>query len=139
MAGPLSRVPRPLDFDAAAFRRLAPFDLLAILAFVGIGEVSHGARSLGVLPLLVITTATFALGWLAVAPLLGAYGTRTADAWLDGTVAALPSWPLAAGVAQALRSTTHIPGNAALSFYVISVIFGALLLAGARFVGTRNR
>lgn len=139
MSSVLSRVPRPLDFDRSVFGQLVPIDLLAIVGFVAVGEISHGAQSLAVLSQMLVTTSTFVIGWLLFAPILGAYGSRAADDLLGTIMGPLWAWPLAAAVVQPIRSTEIVPGNAALSFYLVSVAFGGFLLVSARYIATRYR
>lgn len=119
-----------LDIDDRAVVRYLPGDLLAILLFVFLGELQHGGltaeRYAGVL-------LPFLIGWLAIAPVVGAYGEPTADSARSAIVFALAGWLGADFLGQVLRGTEYFPGNADPQFFLVTLLFGGLLLAAARF------
>jgi hypothetical protein len=104
-------------------------DLLCIGLFVfGGAAAGHGFDPVGQFGRVAQTYLTFALGWGVVALAGGLYtvaARRTLKTTLMRTV---PAWVGAAAVAQALRATPLFPGNAALSFYLVSVGVGLALL-----------
>ena len=104
-------------------------DLLAIAVFVGVGELTHGINPILNPGRFAGTLTPFYVGWLLVAGLGGLYtaaATGTVRAAVGRTFA---GWVLAVGVAQALRSTAMFPGNAAVTFALVSVLVGGTLLA----------
>jgi len=116
---------------------LAAGDLLAILLFVAVGEYTHGYNPLVDVGRVAGTFAPFLVGWLLMAGAAGLYASD-APATLGRTLGVtLLSWILAVVVAQALRATSVFHGNAAVTFAIVSVVVGGVLLclwrAGARF------
>lgn len=126
-----------IDVSRRALRRYAPGDLFVIALFVAIGEIAHGANPLAVVAAFAQTTATFWVGWLVVAPLVGAYREATLeDRWLAIGFPVL-AWVGADAVAQLLRSTQFFEGDTELSFYLVALAFGSLLLGGWRVIAAR--
>lgn len=111
---------------------LAAGDVGAITLFVVLGEISHGVSPVANPERVAGTLAPFLIGW-TVASLVGSLYTRDA---LRPPVRAvswtLPAWILAVVVAQALRATPVFPGNAALTFALVSTAVGGALLIGWR-------
>lgn len=125
--------------DADAVRLYVVGDLLAILAFVVAGAIQHGNDPMTE-PLVVADTASqFYLGWAVAAPIVGAYARATVDSRRSTLVASLGSWVLAVVVAQALRATPWFRGDAAVTFAVVAVAVGGVLLLGWRLVRLRIR
>ena len=119
-----------LDIDERALVRYLPGDLLAVFLFVFLGELQHGGltaeRYAGVL-------LPFLVGWLAVAPVVGAYSERTVDSARSAVVFALAGWLGADFLGQVLRGTELFPGNANPQFFLVALLFGGVLLAAGRF------
>lgn len=112
---------------------LATGDLLSILTFVVAGEISHyGLAFVLSSPAWVAETAIpFVLGWLVVAPLAGLYdGTRRSPVRAVGL--AVGAWIVAALVGQALRATPYFHGGFAVTFVLVSVLVGAVLIGAWR-------
>ncbi|GAA0302394.1 DUF3054 domain-containing protein [Halarchaeum salinum] len=129
-----------LDVDRRTVRTFAIADLLAIVAFVLVGEFQHGMlayslthplRFLGVL-------APFLVGWVVAAPLCRAYSTRTdaARGLVGWTVA---SWLVADALGQALLLTGAFPVGYDPVFAVVVAVFGTLFLLLARGVVCATR
>lgn len=119
-----------VDADGRAFVRFLPGDLLAILAFVLVGELQHGGlgaqRYAGAL-------LPFLIGWLVVAPLFGAYSSDTLESTRSALLLAVTTWLGADLLGQLLRGTATFPGNANPQFFVVALAFGGLFLVAARF------
>jgi hypothetical protein len=119
-----------IDANGRAFVRFLPGDLLAILAFVLVGELQHGGlgaqRYAGAL-------LPFLVGWLVVAPILGAYSSNALESSRSALLLAVTTWLGADLVGQLLRGTATFPGNASPQFFVVAFVFGSLFLAAARF------
>lgn len=120
----------PVDADARAFVRFLPGDLLAILAFVLVGELQHGGLTAeryagSLLP--------FLLGWLVAAPFFGAYSSDSLESTRSALLLAVITWLGADLAGQLLRGTTTFPGDANPQFFVVALLFGGLFLTAARF------
>jgi len=118
------------DVDERAVTRFLPGDVLAVLALVLVGTVEHGSlspqRYAGVL-------LPFLVGWLAAAPLVGAYSSRAAESSRAAFVLAAGSWLAGDLVGQLLRNTSLFPGNADPAFFLVMFVVGTALLSVARF------
>ena len=109
---------------------LAVGDLLLIAAFVVSGAVSHfGVEYVLARPLAVAETAApFYLGWLAAAPLAGAYGRAALAGPRSAARAVAAAWIGAALIGQLLRGTALFSGDLALPFVIVSLVVGLVLL-----------
>jgi hypothetical protein len=118
------------DVDERALTRFLPGDVLAVLALVLVGTVEHGSlspqRYAGVL-------LPFLVGWLAAAPLVGAYSSRAAESSRAALVLAAGSWLAGDLVGQLLRNTSLFPGNADPAFFLVMFVVGTALLSVVRF------
>ena len=106
---------------------LAAGDLGAILLFIVLGSFSHPYGPFDV-PHIAGAFAPFLVGWLTVGSAAGLYASDAPGTPGRATGVTLLSWVGAVVVAQALRATSVFPGNAALTFAVVSVLVGGLLL-----------
>ncbi|EMA01123.1 Protein of unknown function [Haloarcula vallismortis] len=107
---------------------LAVGDLLAIAVFVGVGEMTHGINPILNPSRFAGTLTPFYIGWLFVAGLGGLYTAAATATLRTALVRTIVGWVLAVGIAQGLRSTAMFPGNAALTFALVSVFVGGTLL-----------
>jgi len=122
-----------LDVDRRTLRLFVLPDLVAILAFVFVGELQHGmlgfdaARPLRFLAV----AAPFLIGWAIAGPVLGAYGAsaRTARGLLGWSVLA---WVGADVLAQVLLATGAFPEVVDPIFFVVAGVFGGVFLLVAR-------
>ncbi|WP_324661805.1 DUF3054 domain-containing protein [Haloarcula sediminis] len=107
---------------------LAAGDLGAILLFVAVGEYTHGYNPLLDFGRVAGTFAPFLIGWLLVASAAGLYASDAPGTLANATLVTLLSWVAAVAIAQGLRATSVFHGGAALTFAVVSVLVGGLLL-----------
>ena len=107
---------------------LAAGDLGAILLFIVLGSFSHSYGPFDVVHI-AGAFAPFLVGWLAVGSAAGLYASDAPGTLANATVVTLLSWIGAVLVAQLLRTTTVFPGDAALTFAIVSVLVGGLLLS----------
>lgn len=112
-------------------------DVLCIALFSAAGALQHT----GTAPLYARVpeiSAPFVLGWLVVGVFVGTFdgdwvgsvrtaGARAAVAWLGADI-----------VGQALRATAVVPGGAAPTFFVVSLVVGGALLVGWRALVART-
>lgn len=104
---------------------LALGDLVLITLFVFMGQQNHGTEGL------LLTAAPFLLGWVLVAPLVGLYDGRRRD--VKGTIGLTAvAWIGAALIGQALRATEFFPGGFAITFVIVSILVGLVLLVPFR-------
>jgi hypothetical protein len=122
----LSRRVEPAPFTAL----VALGDLACITAFVLLGlTVGHGSGDPGVDPAHVaVTVLPFAVGWAVTSLLAGVYASGTYGSAKRAVARTVPAWVGAALVAQALRATAPVPGGAAVTFFVVSVLVTLALL-----------
>ncbi len=107
---------------------LAAGDLGAILLFVAVGEYTHGYNPLVDVGRVAGTFAPFLIGWLLVATATGLYASDAPGTLANATLVTLLSWVAAVAIAQGLRATSVFHGGAALTFAVVSILVGGLLL-----------
>lgn len=107
---------------------MAVGDLAVLAVLFATGTVRH--NGLGVLtarPLYVLlTVGPFLLGWIVVAPLLGAYAPKTIESLRARVGSALGAWVLADAIALGLRATPFLHGGTAPSFVLVTLGFGAV-------------
>lgn len=117
------------DVDERAVSRFLPGDVLAILALVLVGTIEHGSlqRYAGVL-------LPFLVGWLAAAPLVGAYSSRAVESPRAAILLASGTWLVGDLIGQLLRNTSLFPGNADPAFFLVMFLAGTALLGALRFV-----
>lgn len=120
-----------LDIDGSAVVRYLPGDLFAIFLFVLLGELQHTTLSLeryaGVL-------IPFLIGWLVIAPVIGAYSESAADSTRSAIGLAIVSWLGADFIGQIIRDMAFFPGSANPQFFLVAFVFAGLLLIVMRFV-----
>jgi hypothetical protein len=103
---------------------LAVGDLAAILAFVAVGEYTHGYNPLVDVGRVAGTFAPFLIGWLLVAGAAGLYASDAMVRLGRSLGRTLGAWVLAVVIAQALRATSFFHGGAAVTFAIVSVVVG---------------
>lgn len=120
------------DVDDRTARLFVLGDVLAILAFVVVGELSHGIDPLAQSVYVAGTAAPFVVGWAFAGSALGAYAARARESLRAGLPRAFLAWLVADAVAQALRALPFFHGDAAFTFYLVAAVFGGALLLGWR-------
>jgi len=111
---------------------LAVGDLLAITVFVVVGEISHGVDPVGQFDRVLGTLLPFLIG-LGIVGIGGRLYTMHSIRSPGHAVSMiLPAWVGAVIVAQLLRATAVFPGDAAITFAVVSVGVGGVLLISWR-------
>jgi len=122
-----------LDRGAAP---LAVGDVLVILGLLTFGALQHNsvtyltenpAYLLGIY-------APFLIGWVLVAPLVGAYAPGAAESAKSSVPLVVRSWVPAAIVGLFLRWVGVFHGGAALAFAVVITVTGAVGLGVWRYV-----
>jgi len=120
------------DVDRRTVARFAVGDVVAILAFVTVGEYQHNEYlfSASRLPELGAHLAgagiPFLVGWIVGSWALSAYGDL--DSWQRLVGTTLGAWLVADVVGQLLRGTAAFPGDASVTFFAVAGLFGAVFL-----------
>ncbi|WP_276271464.1 DUF3054 domain-containing protein [Haloarcula litorea] len=107
---------------------LAAGDLVAILLFVGAGELQHGYNPVVDTGRYAGTLAPFLVGWVLAATLVGAYRADVLSNPFRLVGLTVGGWVVAVVIAQALRATALFHGGAALTFALVSIGVGGVLL-----------
>lgn len=123
--------------DRGTVRTFLAGDLVAILAFVLLGELRHGVDPMTAPGRVAGVAVPFLLAWLVVGALAGAYAPGLRDDARRLVLVALGAWIGAAAVAQVLRGTAAFPGDADPVFFLVTVLVGGALLVGWRLLRTR--
>lgn len=113
---------------------LAVGDVVAILAFVTVGEFSHAADPLGNPELVLTTAAPFLVGWLVVAVLGRLYTHAAVATARRAAIRAAPAWIVGSLLGQAIRATEPVPGDAPLTFVLVTMLFGGFAVVGWRVI-----
>lgn len=128
------------DVNRRTVTRLAVGDVVAILAFVTVGEYQHNEYLFSASRLpelaahLVGTGVPFLAGWVLGAWALSAYGDVESRTRLVGTT--VSAWLVADVVGQLIRGTAAFPGDASITFFAVAGLFGAVFLLAWRLVAT---
>ncbi|MFC7095957.1 DUF3054 domain-containing protein [Halobaculum marinum] len=127
--------------DTAALP-LAVGDLLVIVAFIYAGTLQHGTvpfppAGVGDIVALLGVAAPFLLGWVLVAPLVGAYSAGAAESAKASVPLAVRSWIPAAVIGLAIRATPFVDGGVAIPFVIVMLVVGSVSLAVWRYVAAR--
>ena len=115
--------PRPLTVLVALV------DAALIGVFVVAGEISHDVNPIANPWFVTETYVPFLLGWALTAFLGGLYTRQARHSPLRAVAWTVPAWIGAAIVAQVLRATPLVHGNASPVFFLVSVAVGLALLA----------
>ncbi len=122
----------------ASITYFGPGDILVLFAFVLLGEVSHGAMPWAVPLMVAETVGTFVVGWVAVAPLVWAYQRTNLSSETGAALTGFVAWAGAAAIANLIRSTDLVHGNASLSFFLVAVVVGGAMMGGWRYLRVRS-
>lgn len=122
----------------ASITYLGPGDVLVLIAFVLLGEFSHGAMPWAVPQMVAETVGTFVVGWVAVSPLVWAYQRENLSSETAAAGTGFVAWAGASAIANLIRSTDLVHGNASLSFFLVSVVVGGLMIGGWRYLRIRS-
>lgn len=119
-----------LDRDAVP---LAVGDLIALIALLTAGTLNHVTTDfLLANPLYLLGVyAPFLIGWVVVAPLVGAYSAGAVETAKSSVPLVVRSWIPAVVIGLALRAFVF-RGGADLTFAAIMLVLGALALGGWR-------
>ncbi|QDX41092.1 DUF3054 domain-containing protein [Salarchaeum sp. JOR-1] len=130
------------EFDRRAVRRFTAGDVVAILAFVTVGEYQHSpflfrpSQAADLAVQLAGAAVPFLVGWLVGAWAFGAYADGVSDSWLRLGGATVGGWLVADVLGQLLRRTAFFPGDASPVFFAVAAVFGAIFLLAWRTVAT---
>lgn len=107
-------------------------DILVIFAFIAAGIYEHGRYPWDMPWHTVEVLVPFALAWVLLGPLLGAYHPQILRSYL-GTLVLVPvAWLATTMVGGHIRATGYFPGGATPEFLFVTVVFGATFLLSWR-------
>jgi hypothetical protein len=98
---------------------LAVGDLLVLVGFLVIGELSHGVHPVESPLVVADTVAPFFVGWVVAALAVGAYAPGATRSVRTAVLRAAAAWVGAAAIGLALRATTLFHGGSPLSFALV--------------------
>jgi hypothetical protein len=126
-----------LDRGAVPF---AVGDLIALILLLTVGTLNHTTvEFLTANPLyLPGVYAPFLIGWVAIAPLVGAYSAGAVETAKSSVPLVVRSWIPAAVVGLALRAFVFL-GGAELTFAAVMLVLGSVALGGWRALYFRLR
>ncbi|MFC7212709.1 DUF3054 domain-containing protein [Saliphagus sp. GCM10025334] len=103
-------------------------DGIAILAFFGVGLLSHAIEP-WTYPIHTLRTAVpFLVGWLFVSLLVGTFRLETLSSPSRTLRYVTLGWVGASIVGAAIRATAYFPGGAPLEFVIVNVVFGLVFV-----------
>lgn len=111
---------------------IAVGDVLAVSAFVVIGQISHGEQPLQNPEIVPGALAPFLIGWFVVAFVGGLYTADAVTTIRRAVSWTVPAWVFGALLAQGVRATSLFPGGTAVTFVVVSIVTGGVLVVGWR-------
>ncbi len=126
-----------LDRGAAP---LAVGDVLVLVALLTVGTLNHTTVEflLDDPVYLLGVWAPFLIGWVLIAPLIGAYSAGAVETAKSSVPLVIRSWIPAAVIGFVLREFVF-RGNAAPTFMLITLVLGAVALGGWRALYFRIR
>lgn len=120
--GPALGARLPTTSSAAA---VLAGDLLGVVVLIAIGLVRHGTFG----PVhLIFVTIPFAFGWLVTAIPAGLFVPSRVARLRRALPTVFFAWIGATLIGGAVRSTSLFPGNAPMTFLVVTVVFGLAIL-----------
>jgi len=111
---------------------LAVGDLLVLVGFLVVGELSHGVNPVESPLVVADTVAPFLLGWVVAALAVGAYAPGATQTVRTAVLRAASAWVGAAAIGLALRATTLFHGGSPLSFVLVVTGIGVVCFAAWR-------
>ncbi|MFC7073267.1 DUF3054 family protein [Halovenus rubra] len=103
-------------------------DLLGLLLFVSWGLYEHNLLAWEVPVHTAETLTPFLAAWLALAPLFCLYHHRTLRSYRRTFLLLVPGWVIIALVAAAIRASQFFEGGAGVTFVLVNIAFGLLVL-----------
>lgn len=114
-------------------------DLLVLVVLFSIGLSHHGADPVAN-PLYTLETVTpFATAWLVLAPTVGLYLRDTLDSYRRTFLTLVAGWSGIVLLGGLIRSTAYFRGSAAITFLLVQIGLGLLLLLPWRVAVTAYR
>lgn len=107
---------------------LAIGDAILIGLFIVSGEISHGVDPIAQTGVVIDTALPFYIGWVLASLALGAYSRAARETPKRAALMAAGTWIVAALIGQGLRATSLFHGNFAITFALVSISVGCVLL-----------
>lgn len=103
-------------------------DVLGLLVFVSWGLYAHNLLAWQVPRHTLVTLTPFLVAWLLLSPLLGLYHRRTLRSYGKTLTILVPGWMAIAFVAGLIRASRFFDGGTGVTFFLVNVAFGLLIL-----------
>ncbi|WP_226483307.1 DUF3054 domain-containing protein [Natrinema amylolyticum] len=103
---------------------LAAVDVLIVVAFIAFGLLKHAIEPWAFPAYTLRTAIPFVIGWVAVAPLFGAYRRRVFESFRRTLAIVAVAWVVASLLGGAIRSTALFPGSAPPEFLLVTAVLG---------------
>jgi hypothetical protein len=103
-------------------------DVLGICTLLVVGLYHHSIPTLEFPMHTAKTILPFATAWLVVAPAIGLYLPTTLTSYRHTVGLVIVGWTGSALLGSLLRSTEYFPGNAPLTFVLVQIASGSVLL-----------
>ncbi|MFP8958950.1 DUF3054 domain-containing protein [Natrialbaceae archaeon A-CW3] len=111
-------------------------DALIVIAFIGVGLLSHSIEPWVYPDHLLRTSMPFLLAWLVVAPILGLFDPRTLSSYRRTLGLITLGWIAASILGGLIRATSYFPGGAPIDFILVNIGFGLLFVLPWRLLVT---
>jgi hypothetical protein len=122
-----------IDISTASLG-IAIGDAILIGLFIILGEISHGVDPITETGIVIDTALPFYIGWIIASLALGAYSRAARKTPKRAALMAGGTWIVAALIGQGLRATSLFHGNFAITFALVSISVGLVLLVPWRVV-----
>jgi hypothetical protein len=113
-------------------------DLLVLLAFVAIGQYTHGYLFWEVPIYATKVAVPFVVAWLAVFPAIGLYAEKRLGSYRRTALLVVGAWLGVAFLGGAIRATALFPGGSPPSFLAANIVFGLLFFMPWRLFVSRQ-
>jgi hypothetical protein len=122
-----------VDISLTSFG-IAIGDLILIGLFILSGEISHGVDLIAQAGQVIDTAFPFYLGWIIASLAFGAYSHTARETPKRAALTAGGTWIVAVLIGQGLRATSLFHGDFAVTFALVSIGVGIVLLVPWRIV-----
>ncbi|SDJ68960.1 Protein of unknown function [Halovenus aranensis] len=112
-------------------------DLVALFAFVVVGQYKHGYLFWEYPSRTVLISAPLVCSWLVAGVVCGLATAGSVANYRRAVLWMAPVWLVVAVVGGVIRRTTLVPGYAPPSFFIVSILFGWLFLGGWRLLAAK--
>ncbi len=103
-------------------------DVLGLLLFVVWGLYAHNLYAWQIPEHTLVTLTPFLIAWLLLAPLFCLYHRRTLRSYRRTLALLVVGWVAISSVGGLIRATAFFPGGTGMTFMLVNVVFGLIIL-----------